>query len=980
MTPGIFLQSQTAQDLLCTEGPTVDDPCFIHKTTTKRIQKPSTDGHSSVPNTTTNMQGNVQGNQNQNSKPKFSCSDCTFTCNSSLNYRIHLQNIHHKTNEEAQKMSALNQEDHGKGQAAPNIQPAHVPSTSGGNIAKFQDNNAVPKLTAAAIPSTSVMVQDNKAVPKPITKEFQSFAVKATIVKPAVVRQDTDPGHLSVVQQLEGYTTEKSTVNTQPAQENQKGKAPANIQPAVPIVGGRKLKDYISRVDREPLIGLEYVLEYCCKTRSQIETRYFCELCECDTLLDPMVEHLAGFGHRKLYLAKEYPYVLKAQSNSKEDQSLFIRRMALEIEREEGTKKHMVDVSLWMETMMTLRTADKKMKKKTRWDDDKNDEKRMKKALTFLETFEIESEIEATTVTRLCEKLTANLKFYNTKTKEDALFPARVARAHEVALEMVQNAARQRTPFQNPIQQTSKPQMASRPPGFPENTNFKNKFGMPAGFPGKNFQNVNTKQNMPHIPRVPSMQGPPPMNPLQGPPLIMNPMQGPPLIMNPMQGPPPIMNPMQGPAPMNPMQGHPPMNPMQGHPRMNPMLGPPPMNPMQGPPPMNPMQGNPQKSENTVDIANVAQDTQFFKKLVTLLDAIPQTSSPSDNTQMNSKLLMLKSLLVNQKNIEQEQANQKLMAQITNMVQETISAQNASLNQQLMMMMSAQNSTAMGMQTAPPRNNLMAANNVQLNGNPVMGGAAVVPGIPSSVNMQTNMNSVMPFNQDLESQAYGQMGGTTVDQNTYPAQQDEIPNLSTTSQSYDNFGYGNSVDGKYLAQGTISQQVSGNTLTIKKNEQTPGPYTDVGYESSVYNKKWETSYYGNPPKQVPGTSYGDHTKEPAPYTRVCLSPSSSKNYGSDYNKTRGDLGMQDSTARASSRSYRSTDWDDRENDVHYTKRAKLDMDIRSDKAESYDDQSLKSLGINTAGLPEELLRRIKGKDLFTASAIISEYSERHSGK
>ncbi|KAM3928948.1 uncharacterized protein RB166_006785 isoform 2-T3 [Leptodactylus fuscus] len=772
------------------------------------------------------MQTNNKGNQNvsstiqnQHAKSKFSCTDCSFTCNSLQNYRIHLQNVHHKENENFQKMSAIKKTDNPKGKSAVNIQPADITGTilgsSGGNIAK--------------------------------------------------------------------------------------------------------LKDYISRVDREPLIGLEYVLEYCYKTKAnQIEIRYFCELCECDTDLDPMVEHLAGFGHRKHYLAKEYPYVLKAQSSSKEDQSLFIRRMALEIEREEGTKMYMMDPSIWMDTMITLRTADKK-RKKTRWNDDKNDETRMKKALIFLETFEIESEIEATTVARLCEKLTANVKFYNTKAKEEALFPARVARAQDVAMSLMKNVARQSIPLQNPNPNPQvPPKFDKRTPTLPENAILKNTVGMQSGYPGQNVH-INAKQNMPKGPLFPQAR--------QNPAVPFNKT--------------PVM---QGPS-------------------------------------MPTLKENRQVAKNTQSddsfLKTISQeDTQFLKKLMVLLEALPQNASPSDSTQMNSKLLMLKSLLVNQKNTEHEQENQKLMTQIASMVQDTISAQNASLSQQLMMLVNSQNST-MVMQTASHANNLMAPGNMQPHGNPVMSGAGLVPGIQSSGTMQENMNSLMSFNQNFRSQEYGDEM-TRMNQKMYQAPQVAMQNYPSTSQNYDNFGYGNSVEGKYLSEGDsyISHHDGGiNPLSTRQNEQTLNPYTDKDYEPSVYDKKWDNFCYDHPTTQEP--RYIDHTEEKAPYTRICLSPSSPQNYYDDYNDNmREETGMQAMRNRPSLRSYSSSDWDDHEGNMRYTKRARLDMSTRSDKS----DQSLEFLGINTAGMPEELLKRIKGKDLFTASAIISEYSEKNSGK
>ncbi|XP_075684294.1 uncharacterized protein LOC142652534 [Rhinoderma darwinii] len=250
-----------------------------------------------------------------------------------------------------------------KGNAAVNVQPGPIPDSSGRYIAPLKDYmSRADKVPLIAKPNwnTAANVQ-----PGPIPGNSGRYIAP---LKDYVSRADREP--------LIAMPKGNAAANVQPAQLKWNAVV-SNVQPGpIPDSSGRyiaTLKDYVSRADREPLIGLEYVLEYRVKTTAnQIETKYFCDLCECDADVDPMVEHLAGFGHRKLYLAKDYPYVLKAQSNSKEDQSRFIRRMALEIEREEGTKTYMIDSSIWMETMMTLRAASKKMKKKTRWDNDKN--------------------------------------------------------------------------------------------------------------------------------------------------------------------------------------------------------------------------------------------------------------------------------------------------------------------------------------------------------------------------------------------------------------------------------------------------------------------------------------------------------------------------------------------------------------------------------------------------------------------------------
>ncbi|KAM5170727.1 uncharacterized protein ACMZJ9_003605 [Mantella aurantiaca] len=204
------------------------------------------------------------------------------------------------------------------------------------------------------------------------------------------------------------------------------------------------LKDYIGRKDREPIIGLEYILEYKVQVNSdEIKTKYFCEICEMDSGVVPMLDHLCGFKHRKLYCGKEYPYVLKALFSTKEDRAVFMRRMATEIEKEEGTKTYKMDPLIRMVPVMNVKSTEaKQSKRKTRWDSEGDRQKKMKQALDYLDLYKVDSEAQATAVEKLLEKLTADLKFHTDKLKEEALFPAKVARARDVAMSLMRNAVR----------------------------------------------------------------------------------------------------------------------------------------------------------------------------------------------------------------------------------------------------------------------------------------------------------------------------------------------------------------------------------------------------------------------------------------------------------------------------------------------------------------------------------------------------------
>lgn len=124
-----------------------------------------------------------------------------------------------------------------------------------------------------------------------------------------------------------------------PPQNLVQGVVPEHIRRSVYL-----LKDYLPIKEREPIIGLEYILEYRVQIReARVEIKYFCELCEMDSGVVPMLDHLCGFKHRKMFVAKEYPFVLKALFSCKEDRALFMRRMAVEIEEEDGIKMYKSD-------------------------------------------------------------------------------------------------------------------------------------------------------------------------------------------------------------------------------------------------------------------------------------------------------------------------------------------------------------------------------------------------------------------------------------------------------------------------------------------------------------------------------------------------------------------------------------------------------------------------------------------------------------
>ncbi|XP_027534975.1 uncharacterized protein LOC113965570 isoform X2 [Neopelma chrysocephalum] len=168
------------------------------------------------------------------------------------------------------------------------------------------------------------------------------------------------------------------------------------------------LKDFMNDPKREePLVGLEHVVEI--RFEGRKEPRYECKLCELNTEMAPMIEHLSGYKHRRAYISKEFPDKMKRRTTDvKECKVSFLKRIAGELEKTEGLKMYEIEGCIRPSTSPPS-------KKKARWEDDykhENDPVRKQKALEFLETFHITSDSEATLVVRITQELTEALKAF----------------------------------------------------------------------------------------------------------------------------------------------------------------------------------------------------------------------------------------------------------------------------------------------------------------------------------------------------------------------------------------------------------------------------------------------------------------------------------------------------------------------------------------------------------------------------------------
>ncbi|XP_067425951.1 serine-rich adhesin for platelets-like isoform X2 [Emydura macquarii macquarii] len=158
----------------------------------------------------------------------------------------------------------------------------------------------------------------------------------------------------------------------------------------------------------EPLVGLEHVVEI--RFEGRREPHYECKLCEFNTEMAPMIEHLSGYKHRRASLSKEFlDKIKKSAPGLKEHKVAFLRRAAREMEKTEGLKMYKI------EGYTRPSTTSASSKKKSRWEDynkPENDPVRKQKALEYLETFRVTSDAEATLVISVTQDLTEALKTF----------------------------------------------------------------------------------------------------------------------------------------------------------------------------------------------------------------------------------------------------------------------------------------------------------------------------------------------------------------------------------------------------------------------------------------------------------------------------------------------------------------------------------------------------------------------------------------
>lgn len=670
------------------------------------------------------------------------------------------------------------------------------------------------------------------------------------------------------------------------------------------------LNDYVRRKDREPLIGLEYVLEY--KVQLQvgvIQIKYFCEVCEMDSPVVTMVDHLCGFRHRKLYVTKKYPYVLPAVFKVKEDQRpVFMRRMAMEIEQEEGIKEYKTDPIIRTVALMNVKSTEAKQSKRgTRWNSESEKQKKMNDALACLDSLTIANEKEAGEIKKLYEKVQAEIKTYTDKLKEEALFSAKVTRAKDAAISIMRNAVKERVAQLPSLMKIPYNKVIE----VPENFDVRQGKGIPG----------------PLRPNKPNWA---------------------------------------------PHAGFPPRPP--GHPF----------------PPANQRHNFPIPAENAwrdqlasldVQIDENDEDFVFLKKLMALLDLLPQTPTVTDDPEMDSKFQMLKSFLLDDTASIENMPTDQLLLQLASLTQGMTGMEDLSLNP-LSALMAPNNPPAAGefgqvltKQMAPP-----PVDSAQANQDALMQIAALLQ------NSQGSAASFFPEKRNVPNPEYRQTDDHFMmpkDQTAYRQQyMNRQPGFASTSQSGEDFGYDQPMARRYGGAATSPYDDLGKSRDYRSHEPTQDLYAERRYDSGMSGREWDEPPYSNTSMRGARQEYDDYTSD-QPYSWVSQRSDRFQENPYDQDLRREDRELEDRPGYGAhvSRSFDDPPWAGRESEPYYGKRTKLDilpMSSRdTDQRKYYLDES-DSPGMSAPNLSADLLKKIRGKDLFTASAILSEYADSHS--
>ncbi|XP_053570354.1 uncharacterized protein LOC128660492 [Bombina bombina] len=740
------------------------------------------------------------------------------------------------------------------------------------------------------------------------------------------------------------------------------------------------LQAYYNQELREPVVGLEYVVEY--KGQNVKEGPYACELCKFDGDVYSIIQHLTSFKHRKIFMAKKYPFVLKAPLSESENKIHFLKRMAREIEKEEGKKFYRVKPDRTYQAMKQELPAYKALQERSynKWHLGQNKHIIMNSALDYLDSFELDSDSEINNVKEIAQKMALGLRMYALSANQNTAF---TVQANNVALAILESTNKLGT-FEKPSQLHIGPGKEHNQVATGESRDSQtHSSNHPVANDSQSF--LNSASVLPHQEAWKSLQSSQPVN-----------QRG--VYAQPCND---VLT-ETGPAQklkFSQSSQDPTQKTGSGLKIDTPMLS------------QECAQNNTSQSVQYSNMqtdslpknATASEKIQFFKKLMDLLSAVPKHKL--DNVQVDPKLVLLKALL---KNKSQSSANMSAVG--TNVINVDTSQLNPNSIKQVSSM--AQNNSTKNAQSNPDDHTELLTNQHLVNQIKSFQMLVILTLKKSISNMQIQQDYIST------KQNYGYEGsqGTKVDPMLYHGSlanapysnadfrtyaTDEIPQnqysddaLYPYSQKY---GLESTRGSSFSEQSAVD--IAANTSAYQNDGYLKHSATNVDSGPSVYQ-----SY--NYVEQQPGTSYADSYLS----TTVSeIAKSIQNKMQQEYSQTREEIYTQladerrrELTSHSRSPIYVSTNdyeqpvWEkcnshtrDREcdrGDMYSTKRARMDTDHNRpfSSLERISHRSSKyptsSPDINKEDLPADILKRIKGKDEFTVSAILSEYAERRWSK
>ncbi|XP_072910359.1 uncharacterized protein [Hemitrygon akajei] len=124
-----------------------------------------------------------------------------------------------------------------------------------------------------------------------------SFSKHIVKYEAAEIEKTNGRGRVKVIRDYDGSPLSEKTTASKDA---------ATADDLRCSIGSKILEDHIKKSNfMEALIGLDFLTEY--HYKEQFKPMYYCELCHYELTLKPMLAHISGYKHMKMYMRRRHP-------------------------------------------------------------------------------------------------------------------------------------------------------------------------------------------------------------------------------------------------------------------------------------------------------------------------------------------------------------------------------------------------------------------------------------------------------------------------------------------------------------------------------------------------------------------------------------------------------------------------------------------------------------------------------------------------